>query len=203
MKIPALARVLPLAIAAQWCACAQSQITVVVFDYAGTPHSMLVSAVETARRGFHAAGVESQWVICEAEHCGEALPDAPSLELFVMPRQRTQLKASLVTHPAGYAMLGGFPHPRAYAFFDAAKSVADRTTRPVDIVLACILLHETGHLLGLKHQPDGVMRANLEAADMDRTAMGRAFNPWEGKALRAAVAKTLGCCRLGSSAAHR
>jgi hypothetical protein len=84
-------------------------------------------------------------------------------------------------------MPDGLAHPRVYAFYDAARMVADRTTRPVSLVLGCIFLHETGHLLGLSHQPHGVMRANLDGGEMDYAAMGRAFTSGEGESLRAAL----------------
>jgi hypothetical protein len=47
------------------------------------------------------------------------------------------------------------------------------------------MIHETAHLLGLRHQAHGVMRANLEAEDMDNVATGRAFGAEEGQRLRA------------------
>jgi hypothetical protein len=81
----------------------------------------------------------------------------------------------------------GFNHPRAYAFWDAANDAADRTQRPLYVVLGCILAHEAGHLLGLTHQQRGVMRANLEAIDMDDATMGRPFSSGEAGKLRAAV----------------
>jgi len=101
-----------------------------------------------------------------------------------MPR----LRGAMAGHPAGYAMTGGgFPRPRGYAFYDAVRSVADRTVRPEELVLGCVLVHEAGHLLGLRHERHGAMRPNLEAADMDEVARGRGFTAEEGKQLRAAA----------------
>ena len=103
-----------------------------------------------------------------------------------MPRLVQPLDAG-VSHPAGYAMLGDIPHPRAYASYDAAQQAADGTLRPLYVVLGCIFVHETSHLLGLHHQPRGVMRANLRTNDMDNTTSGRAFTAEEQKQLRAAI----------------
>lgn len=187
MRIPSLAGALLATVAAPWCVWPQSPVTVAVFNCAGVPHSILAPAVETARRAFLCARIESRWLLCGAEGCPQQLPAGSYLELFVMPRLRAPLTDRADTHPAGYAMPDTFAHPRAYAFYDAARMVAERTLRPLDVVLGCIFIHEAGHLLGLRHQPHGAMRADLDAADMDSTAMGRAFNGEEGRKLRAAV----------------
>lgn len=185
MRIPPLARVLLAMAAAQWCACAQGHITVTVFDYVNAPHSEIAPAVETARRAFLAAGVESQWLVCRPGDCQTGRPaNGLYLELFLMPRLVTQLTGHAARHLAGYAMTGPFVPPRGYAFYDSARTVADRTLRPMGVVLGCILIHEAGHLLGLDHQRSGVMRDHVEAADMDNALMGRAFNSEEKKELR-------------------
>jgi hypothetical protein len=187
MRIRPTARVL-LALAAALCACAQGQLTMAVFNYAGTPRSTMAPAVEIAKLALLAAGIHSQWLVCDPEGCVEELASRGAyLELFVMPHLRTPLTDQATDRPAGYAMTNGFTHGRAYAFQDAAKIAADRADRPLSVVLGCILIHEAGHLLGLNHQSHGVMRANLEAADMDNAIMGRPFNADEGKRLRAAV----------------
>jgi len=187
MKIAPPARVVLALAAAQWCACAQPSFTAAVFNLAGAPDPEVRLAVRTAQRAFRGGRIESRWVICGSESCQEELPAGAYLELFIMPRLRAPIVDGDRAHPAGYAMEGGFARPRAYAFYDAARSVADRTLRPLYLVLGCILIHETGHLLGLHHQPHGAMRADLEAADMDYTAMGRAFNSQEKETLRAAI----------------
>jgi hypothetical protein len=176
--------------AAHACVCARDRIAIAVFNYAGAPRSVIAPAVETARMAFRAAGIETIWTICDPEHCAPAPPaDGRNLDLLVMPRLRGALPGgSDRAHPAGYAMTGGpFLRPRAYAFYDAVKSVADRTNRPMSLVLGCVLVHETAHLLGLQHRTHGAMRANLDAQDMDDVAVGRAFDAEEGRRLRAAV----------------
>jgi hypothetical protein len=188
VNIPPLARVLFAMAAAPGCVCAQARMAVAVFNYAGAPHAVLTHAVETARMAYRAVGIETEWTVCDSESC----PQAPSadghyLELLVMPR----LRGSMPGRPAGYAAIGGpFLRPRAYAFYDAVKSVADRTLRPASLVLGCVLVHETAHLLGLQHQSRGAMRASLDGGDMDSVATGRAFSAEEGQQLRAATDAT-------------
>jgi hypothetical protein len=104
-----------------------------------------------------------------------------------MPTLHTPLPGADDRHPAGYAMADAFPRPRAYAFYDAAQSAADRTLRPLSLVLGCILIHEAGHLLGLTHAAHGVMRPNLDGIEMDNAVRGWAFSDDERKKLRATL----------------
>ena len=204
MRIPPPARVLLAMAAAHQCVCAENRFTVAVFNYAAAPSSVIALAAEAAHRAFLNAGIESRWLICEPEGRLREPPEGLYLELFVMPQLRAPVTGHAGEHPAGYAMPSGFAHPRAYAFYDAATTAAGRTLRPVDVVLGCILAHEAGHLLGLHHQRYGVMRANLEPADMDNAVMGRAFNSEEKKRLRAALAASAsGAVQLRTFAAKR
>jgi hypothetical protein len=163
---------------------------VTVRNYSDAPRSVIGPAVEIARRAFHSAGLESLWIVCDPESCDVPLDSQSSgsrLELFVMPTLRTPPPGAADRHPAGYAMADGFSRPRAYAFYDAAESAADRTLRPLCLILGCILIHEAGHLLGLTHAAHGVMRPNLDGIDMDNAVRGWAFSDDERKRLREAV----------------
>ena len=186
MRIPPPARVLLALAAAHMCACAQGHIDVAVFNYAGAPHWMLASAMDTAMHALRTAHIDSKWVLCDDQDAVD-LPAESSYRVFVMPRLRTPLTDHPHAHPAGFALEAVSAQPRAYVLYDAAVIVAGRTTRPLGEVLGCILLHELGHLLGLAHQPHGAMRPDLEGPDMDTTAMGRGFSPAEAAKLRAAL----------------
>lgn len=191
MNFPPLARATLALAAAPWCISAQTSFTMVVFNYSAAPRSVIELAAATARRAFLAARIQSRWIVCE-ESCSQGLPPGPAMQAFVMPRLRATLPGSTTHHTAGYAVPSGFPHSHAYAFWDAASEAAERTERPIYVVLGCILAHETGHLLGLAHQPHGVMRANLEGIDMDEATRGRAFTWEEAKRLRAMVKQLAG-----------
>ena len=199
MRMLPLARAVLALAAVQVCVCAQPQITLAVFNLAGAPHWEVRFAVETAHRAFQASRIETRWVICGPKACQPEPPVGQYVELFLMPRLRGPISGGATTHPAGYAMPTGFARPRAYAFYDAARTVAQRTMRPEYLVLSCILIHETGHLLGLHHQPHGAMRANLEGADMDYTAMGRAFDSEQQKQLVAALSRFTALAPPGAS----
>jgi hypothetical protein len=168
---------------------APQEFTAAVYNYAGASKPVVTQAVEAARRAFLAAGVDSQWRVCQPEGCVQPPPaEGLYLQLFLMPRMRAAVSDVVAGHPAGFAIVDVFsPRPRGYAFYDAVNEVADRTTRPLYAVLACVLAHESGHLLGLEHQPHGVMRPGLEPYEMDRVLSGRAFTVKEQKLLRAAL----------------
>jgi hypothetical protein len=173
--------------AAQACVCAQSDVTVAVYNYAGAPDAVLVPAVNMARRALLASRVASRWVICGPEGCREKVAPGSYLELILLPRLNP-VDGGPQGHPAGYALRGPDARRRAYAFYASARQVSEWKQRPLDLVLACILVHELGHMLGLHHQPHGAMRASLEAEGMDDVVRGRAFTADEGEQLRKAVA---------------
>jgi hypothetical protein len=186
MRISPLARVVLVMAATQSCVCGQSHMTVAVYNYAGTPDSVLLPAVDMARRALLVSRVPSRWVICGPEGCRERISPGSYLELIVLPRLQPT-EGVPAGHPAGFAFQGPLAR-RAYASYASAQQVSAWKLRPVELVLACILIHETGHLLGLRHQAHGAMRASLEGEDMDEVVRGRAFTAAEGDQLRRAVA---------------
>ena len=187
MQISPLARAVLAMAAAQSCVCAQSHVTVAVYNYAGAPDSVLLPAVDMARRALGTTRVSSRWVICEPKGCREELAPGSYLELILLPRL-LPVEGAPAGHPAGYALQGPRARKRAWASYGSAQQVSGWQQRPVELVLACVLIHETGHLLGLHHQAHGAMRANLDAPDMDDVVRGRAFTAEEGAQLRNAVA---------------
>lgn len=134
MNFPPLARATLALAAAPWCISAQTSFTMVVFNYSAAPRSVIELAAATARRAFLAARIQSRWIVCE-ESCSQGLPPGPAMQAFVMPRLRATLPGSTTHHTAGYAVPSGFPHSHAYAFWDAASEAAERTERPIYVVL--------------------------------------------------------------------
>jgi len=195
MRIPPLVQALLWAAAARQCVYAQNRLTVAVFNYANIPHRELAGAIRTARWAYRAAGIESDWVVCnipagDSLDCTESLPpDGLYLELAVMPKRAKTLDVLLDRgEPAGLAITGAeFIRPRAYVFYSATKNAAELAVREFDVVLGCVLVHESAHLLGLGHEKRGVMRPQIDAHDIDDALAGRPFSLGEIRQLRAAV----------------
>src|SRR5215472_10184568 len=117
MRTSPLARALLAIAACPWCACARDSITIAVANYTDAPPRVVEFAVETARRAFLSAGIDSHWVICAPEDCRQATPaGTPHMELLLMPRLLRPIDDSVPgsIHPAGFA-LPGIPRPRAWA----------------------------------------------------------------------------------------
>lgn len=167
MRFLPLARALVLIGACRMCVYAQPPIAISVCDDAAMPKWVMTEAIETARMAFLAARMETRWMGCDT---------AADLEIRVMPRLLRPVTPHGDRMGAGYAMPFGFAIPRAYAFYTAVATVANRTGQSIGAVLGCVWVHEVGHLLGLRHGQHGAMRGNLEAGEIDAVTAGRAFN---------------------------
>lgn len=180
MRISPLAAGLAVIAAAPMCVCAQRKLVIDVVDRSEGPPWVISAAAETARMAFRSAHIDTEWRISSGED------KTADIQIWVMPESKTRL---FDDEAAGYAMPEGFPIPRAYAFYESVQKVSWRTLRSPNAVLGCIFVHEMGHLLGLKHEPGGAMRAFLDSPGIDAVTAGRAFNFVEIKSLADGRAK--------------
>jgi hypothetical protein len=197
MGIHPMTRVMLVIAAAPLCACAVPELTISVFNGVGATESVIRQSVGAASAAFRSAGISTRWVVCDPTGCDRERPDGGEyLEIFILPRQVAPLPNGAIGNFAGSAIVnGGLAHPRGYAFYDVVQAVAFRTLRPMELVLACVIVHEAGHLLGLSHQAHGAMRASLDPEDIDGLQMGLAFCSGEKKKLRIATERAASLAR--------
>jgi hypothetical protein len=164
-------------------------LTVVVFDYAATPHKLLTSAVNESRSAFLAAGVATDWIFC-----------SPTQSCYV-PEQFVQVKIlarALKTMPISHQGLAATTActftdncSSSYLFLDRIVVFAGTNGSPLDVALGYVMAHEIGHLMGLGHRPGGIMSASFTARDLDRASSGWLnFADDDARQLRAAAART-------------
>jgi hypothetical protein len=78
------------------------------------------------------------------------------------------------------------PGTICYAFLEPAEVLSESAHGSVAVVLASILAHEVGHLMGLPHSRSGVMKPALERTDIVKAESGRLlFSSSDAKSLRA------------------
>lgn len=166
-----------------------SRLTVVVFDYTRVPHERLISAIRASQHAFGAAGVETEWILCN------------SVEGCYVPERFVQVKIlsrALKSTPVSSHALGSTETCTAtehcaasYVFYDRVLSFADAACSPADLTLGYVMAHEIGHLMGLGHRPGGIMTAAFTSHDLHRAATGwLGFAEDDARELRSAVAQS-------------
>jgi hypothetical protein len=160
-------------------------LTVVVFDYARTPHQVIASAIAESRRTFHAAGVESEWILCTPKQ--SCYVPERFAQVKILPHV---LKSTPLSHNglAATTTCTATDHCSAsYLFSDRIESFAQNFDVPLHVTLAYVMSHEVGHLLGLQHRPGGIMTAGFTSQDLRNAEAGwLTFSAADARLLRAA-----------------
>jgi hypothetical protein len=173
---------------------AQGLMTVVVFDYAAEPDATVKRAVEAAHTPFRTAGVPTDWWVCRHsedpnEHC--ALPAGTYVQVMVVRQWEGHTEGR---EAMGLALtFAGKQGVVCYVLVEPSKALAERTSQPAAVVLGCVMAHEIGHLMGLRHGPNGIMKPKFERRDIQDATMGNLhFANCEAKALRAPLTEADG-----------
>jgi len=179
--------------AASLCRGAQDRLTVEVWDYAGLPKEVLRGAVVAGGAALRASGIDTSWTLCTAAEgtleCPKPEPPAGRKVYVIITARAAQSPAGATTDQGGLALTGevALAQPRAWVFYSMAQRMAEAAGRSTDLVLASIVIHEVGHVLGLKHQTTGIMRPALMPHDVDELSRCRGFSPAEVRQLHAGV----------------
>jgi hypothetical protein len=177
--------------------CAPQRLGIALYNYADLPPELLQASMKIVSQSLGDVGIRPAWSVClnGAEHwvseCGRHLPPPGRYVVVNLMRKRNApaLGPGLGYEVAGFAIQDSaqLHGARAFAFYDSVTKIADKAHRRPAAVLACVLLHEIAHTLGLRHDERGVMRALLDPHGIDESVQGLAFDGKQGRQLRSAV----------------
>ncbi len=138
-------------------------------DFAGAPPSVIFKAERELARVYDAIGVHVAW-----DHAAQHADEAAALHVILVAheagdfrRARDSVMAATVWTARGT--------PVVYMFYRRVEAEAARYAVSVDLVLACALAHEIGHVLMPErgHSREGLMRACWGKDDFHRADQGQ------------------------------
>ena len=189
-------RTIGLAVMVSAAAAAQQRLTVGVYNLAGVPEAVLDKARGEAGRIFAKAGVEAEWVECDASRAdrsaacaGMGQPDRPVVKIMTRSVDGQRSRGAL-----GYAVVpeAGVFGTQAWVFFASVKETAARDGVDDPDVLAVTMAHELGHLLlgQNAHSGRGVMQGTWKKEQLKRAASGGfTFTREQGEKMQAQVSE--------------
>jgi hypothetical protein len=156
-----------------------------VLDYAGVPAATLSSFPPPASEVFRQSGIASEWPTCRIQsRQGDCSPLADS-EVYVkiVPKAASEGKTKF-----GTTVRQGKRSLFSYVFWTRVEQAARRYGIAPSVLLADVIAHEAGHLLGLEHAPNGIMQCEFGAPQILGAAQGSLrFSREEAAALRDAL----------------
>jgi hypothetical protein len=150
----------------------QPQLTIRLFDYAGLPEYALKETAARADEIFGKAGLEAEWRLCYVPANRGACELPRNNEGFIIRVISSRGPAPIfgaAVKPGDSGVAGVY----ATIYYGRVKDAAPRFGAPPSLLLACVIAHEAGELLGLTHAHEGIMHAAFDRSDLDRAAVGR------------------------------
>jgi hypothetical protein len=145
---------------------AGQQLSVLIYDYAGTGDDNLAKAHMEAAFVMRTAGVEISWQTCvAADACN---PSSDSLTVLVLLRDApardlpaTALGMSIIDRENGFSRY-------AHIYRTSVRRFASDSGLAESNVLGLAIAHELGHvLMGRRHSERGIMKAVWTKQDID------------------------------------
>jgi hypothetical protein len=152
-------------------------------NFSGAPALAVHRAQDEVTRVYSAIGVSLDW---HDTRDSETDRQPPAIRVILLPYETGGLRqsekavmGSAVHTPDGSAI--------AYVYYRRVQAEAARYDVPTELVLACAIAHELGHLLlpMRAHAPDGLMRACWSREEFHRAGHGElTFLPAEAERIR-------------------
>jgi hypothetical protein len=149
-----------------------------ITNFSGAPPAIVHAAQDEVTRLYAAIGVPLEW--SERQ---------PSIRIVLLPYETGDLRRS-ENQVMGAAVRTGGGSLVAYAFYHRVRAQADRYAVSTELVLACAIAHELGHLLlpAREHSQAGLMRGCWSRDEFQRAEQGLLrFSPGEIARIRAGL----------------
>jgi hypothetical protein len=154
-------------------------------NFSGAPTVAVQRAQEEVTRVYAEIGVPLDW----RDTREPEIDRQPAIRVILLPYETGGLRQSDKT-VMGSAVHTAGGNPIAYVYYRRVQTEAARYEVSTELVLACAIAHELGHLLlpMRAHAPDGLMRACWSRDEFHRAEHGQLrFMPAEIAGIRAGL----------------